>query len=80
MEDRIDVCDRLRREGRWQEATGLRERIRRQLRAQGVSRSIAKDRAWDEMIAAFPPLAEQRDEEAEPDDDKLNAVSCRLRD
>ena len=66
-ESRIAVTDRLRQEGRWEEACLYRDNIRKQLRADGMARADANDRAWEAMVEKFPPLppVERKDD---PDD------------
>ena len=55
-ESKADATSRLRREGRWEEASLYRERQRLQLREQGMSRKEAKEAAWTGMMTEFPPL------------------------
>src|SRR5689334_13727195 len=55
MESMIDATDRLRREGKWSEASTYRDDLRRQLRADGRPKSEASDVAWQAMIEKFPP-------------------------
>jgi hypothetical protein len=81
MEDKLDATHRLRIEGRWLEASAFKEQRRRALRAEGVPRIEAKNRAWQEMLSMYPP----RDQEgARPSDDvdadSLGTVFDRLRD
>ncbi len=57
-EIKLNACHRLREEGRWTEACEFRERERQRLRADGVGKKEAVDRAWEAMLAAFPPIAE----------------------
>lgn len=56
METRIEATERLRREGRWPEATAHRERLRLELRAAGKPRQEANDEAWNRVIEEYPPL------------------------
>lgn len=55
-ESRIDATDRLRREGRWGEASLRRDEARKQLRSEGKNRREANDEAWEAMLEQFPPL------------------------
>ena len=55
-ESKADATTRLRREGRWEEASQYKERQRLRLREQGMSRKEAKEAAWDAMMTEFPPL------------------------
>lgn len=56
-ESRIEATDRLRREGRWSEASLWKDERVRQHRAEG-RKGEASDLAWAEMIAEFPPLSQ----------------------
>jgi hypothetical protein len=55
-ESKIGATDRLRKEGRWEEASLWRDEKRKQLRAEGLSKAEANDDSWQAMIEAFPPL------------------------
>ena len=57
-ESKINATDRLRREGRWEEASQFRDQVKQQLRTEGKSRQEANDAAWAAMIAKYPPLAQ----------------------
>ncbi len=54
-ESKIEATDRLRREGRWAEASQFKDETIKRLRAEGRKKE-ANEVAWAEMIAAFPPL------------------------
>lgn len=56
-ETRALATGRLRREGRWDAAWLMKEQKREAYRASGVSRTEANNRAWDEMIAFYPPMS-----------------------
>jgi hypothetical protein len=56
IESKIELTERLRREGRDKEALQYREQIREQLRAEGKTRKEAKEGAWEAAHLAFPPL------------------------
>ena len=56
-ESKINATDRLRREGRWDEASRFRDEVKQQLRAEGKSRQEANDAAWAAMLAKYQPLA-----------------------
>jgi hypothetical protein len=56
-ESKITATERLREEGRWDDASKFREEVRRRLKAEGISRSQANEQSWTEMLAAFPPAA-----------------------
>jgi hypothetical protein len=55
-ESRIAATDRLRREGRYQEAAAFRDEKRRELREAGAGRHEAVEQSWLAMIDRFPPL------------------------
>jgi hypothetical protein len=56
-ESKITLTDRLRREGRWDEACIFRDQKRREFRAAGMSKVEAREAAWEACAAAFPPLS-----------------------
>jgi hypothetical protein len=56
-ESKIVATDRLRKEGRWEEASLWRDEKRKQLRTDGKhNRAESNAAAWDAMIEQFPPL------------------------
>jgi hypothetical protein len=68
-ESKVSATDRLRRDGRWNEASEFRDRARKELRASGMNRSLAAEEAWVRMIAEYPASEAEAGEEssAEPD-------------
>lgn len=56
-DSKIELTERLRREGRWAEASRFKDDIVARLRAQGMRRAEAREDAWQRMAAAFSPLA-----------------------
>jgi len=48
-ESKIDLTDRLRREGRWAEASKFKDAVVRELRAQGMRKTEAVEEAWRRM-------------------------------
>jgi hypothetical protein len=46
--------ERLRREGRWPEASAFRDAERKRLRAAGGTRKQAVDKSWQRMLERFP--------------------------
>lgn len=56
QETRIQTTERLRREGRWNEASDYREWERQRLRAEGKSRHDAKEESWRLMAESYTPL------------------------
>ena len=59
LESKIAATDRLRREGRWDEASQFRDDQRMKLRNAGIKGSAAKEEAWRIMLNWYPPI--QRD-------------------
>ena len=55
-ESKIDLTDRLRREGREEEASVYRDQVRKRVRAQGKTKAEAGELAWEATAAKFPPL------------------------
>ncbi|MHB8953845.1 MAG: hypothetical protein ACYC4U_12820 [Pirellulaceae bacterium] len=55
-ESKIELTERLRREGRWAEASWFKDEIVKKLRAEGMKRREAGEQAWREMAKAFPPV------------------------
>ena len=56
-ESKIALTERLRREGRWAEASKLKDTALAEFRAKGMKRDEASEAAWDAMEKAYPPLA-----------------------
>ncbi len=56
MESKIEATKRLQADSRWDQASSYRDRIRTELRAEGLSRREATARAWPRMIEKFPPV------------------------
>jgi hypothetical protein len=56
-ESKIELTERLRREGRWEEATLFKDAKVKELRAGGMTRADAAEEAWRLMAAQYPPLA-----------------------
>ena len=62
-ESKITATDRLRREGRWEEASMWRDEKRGQLRQEGQSRADANAASWQAMIDQFPPMPEGEEQQ-----------------
>lgn len=72
-ESRIELTERLRREGRWSEASQFKDQVLRGLREQGVKRNEAGDEAWRQMEEQYPP----RDTEGMPaSDSQSESAHC----
>jgi len=55
-ESKIELTERLRREGRWAEASKFKDTALKEFRAKGMKRTEAAEAAWGAMATAFPPL------------------------
>jgi len=55
-ESKLELTERLRAEGRWDEAAKFRETARADFRSKGMKRAEAVEAAWEAMSEAFPPL------------------------
>jgi hypothetical protein len=55
QESKIELCSRLRREGKWREASKFKDAAIKRLRDEGKKRSEASDLGWEEMAKHFPP-------------------------
>jgi hypothetical protein len=55
-ESKIVATDRLRKEGRWEEASLWRDEKRKQLRADGQAKASSNEASWDAMRDQFPPI------------------------
>jgi len=58
-ESRSELTDRLRREGRWSEASKFKDTALADFRAKGMKRDEAGAAAWEAMAEAYPPLPEE---------------------
>ena len=56
-ESKIELTERLRREGRWPEASLFKDRLKAKLRSDGMTKTDAGEEAWRRMAAQYPPLA-----------------------
>jgi hypothetical protein len=57
LESKIEVTERLRREGRWSEASLFKDQELKRLRGEGMNKAEASEQAWAAMAETFPPLA-----------------------
>ena len=57
VEGKIAITERLRKEGRWEEASKFRDEARQRLRTDGKSKHEAAEEAWALMAQEFPTLA-----------------------
>lgn len=55
-ESKIELTERLRREGRWAEASKFKDTVLAQCREKGFKRDEASQAAWEAMEQAFPPI------------------------
>jgi hypothetical protein len=83
-ESKIDLTERLRREGRWVEACKFKDETVKKLRAEGMKRAEAGEQAWQKMAEAYPPLPppkpapEPAAEDEETPDEAVDEVTQRL--
>jgi hypothetical protein len=56
-ESKIELVERLRHEGRWEEASKFKDTALADFRAKGMTRQEAADAAWDATAEAYPPLS-----------------------
>jgi hypothetical protein len=56
-ESKIVLTERLRREGRWAEASKFKDDALSGFRSKGMKRDEASEAAWNAMEKAFPPIA-----------------------
>lgn len=56
VETKIDTTHRLEQDGRWKTASRFRHKRRQELRESGMSKSDARETAWDEMAWRFQPI------------------------
>jgi hypothetical protein len=73
MESKIELHDRLRRQGQWNEAAVWKDAKIKELRAQGMKRPEAKEEAWRLTAEKYPPLPEPEPDEKpdeKPDEDQ----------
>ncbi len=55
-ESKIALTERLRREGRWAEASKFKDTVLAECRAKGFKRDEASDAAWEAMEQSYPPI------------------------
>jgi hypothetical protein len=56
-ESKIALTERLRREGRWAEASKFKDDNLREFRSKGMKRDEASEAAWEALDQAYPPIA-----------------------
>jgi hypothetical protein len=66
-ESKITITHRLEQEGRWAEASLFKDECISKLRAEGKTRRVAQQAAWEAMASQFPP----REEAASPGDSEI---------
>lgn len=62
-ESKIDLTNRLKKEGRWEEASLWKDKKIRKLRGASKKRPEAQALAWGEMAREFPPIEIPREED-----------------
>ena len=58
LESKIAATQRLRREGRWEDACLWRDQARQRLRSEGKTRREASEESWTLMTQRFDPLSD----------------------
>ena len=74
QESKSVATNRLRREGRWEQASAYKDTIIAECRSEGMKRPEAQAAGWAAMTAKFSPLEVESDHDvelADPDADKL---------
>ncbi|MBN2579525.1 MAG: hypothetical protein JXB10_11080 [Pirellulales bacterium] len=56
IESKIELTERLRREGRWAEASKFKDTALKEFRSKGMKKAEASEEAWSAMEKAYPPL------------------------
>lgn len=70
VEAKADLQRRWQREGRVEEVTAFRERVREKLRGEGVRRHDAAQQAWEQAATEFPPLEAANDTPPDPEENE----------
>jgi len=63
--DPLSVTKRLQRDGRWPEVEPVRDRLMRECRKQGMSKSEAQTRTYAELDRLYPPLEPEPTEDSD---------------
>ena len=74
-ESKIELTHRLQREGRWNEASEFRDKVRSEQREAGRPRAEANEEAWSRMAEKFPPLEDPKPGNKEMDDPFFDEVN-----
>ena len=74
MESKIALTERLRREGRWAEASKLKDEAIKEAKKAGMKSNEAKDAGWDAMEKAYPPLPSTAEPEHGDDETEEKAA------
>ena len=77
IESRIVITDRLRKEGRYEEAAVYRDEQRRKFKRDGMTRKEAVDASWVAMAEIFPPLQPAVPQETGNDAALVEAILAR---
>ena len=56
LESKLIASNRLRKEGRWPEASTWRDAEKKRLRAEGMNKIDSNEAAWVNMSEEFPPI------------------------
>jgi len=74
-ESKIELTERLRRDGRWAEASKFKDTVLAEYRQKGLKRDDASKAAWEAMEQAFPPKVAV---EVPRDSDREDAVDTQV--
>jgi len=61
-ESNVECTDRLRRQGKWEEASRYKDEVKRCLREGGKTKREANDLAWEAMHEKCPAVRPETDE------------------
>ncbi len=73
-ESKIELTERLRREGRWAEASKLKDEAIKEAKKAGMKSDEAKDAGWEAMEKAYPPLPSTAEPEHGDDETEEKAA------
>jgi hypothetical protein len=74
-ESKIELTERLRRQGRWGEASRFKDTALREFRGKGMTKAEAAEAAWNAMAEAYPPLANSGELAPEAPNEKAGGPS-----
>ncbi len=66
-ESKLSISNRLRKDGRWEQASSWKDGKIRELRAAGIKRAEAQAVAWQAVAEKFPPIEKTEPEKPGPE-------------